>query len=102
MKTMNRKYYIFTTGLFILLSLLVITVIRDFTLENGDGEDIMEARAVPFVNIPHNHLSEELYNWVEESRDTFLAQDRVLGDVQYILVTYGEKPSGGYDVSIAE
>jgi hypothetical protein len=40
--------------------------------------------------------------WVEDSRDMFLAQSRKVGDTLYLLVTYGEKPTGGYMVEIGE
>lgn len=40
--------------------------------------------------------------WVEDSRTMFLAQSRTVGDTRYLLVTYGEKPTGGYAVEIGE
>ncbi|HAP31606.1 MAG TPA: hypothetical protein DCQ14_00915, partial [Firmicutes bacterium] len=40
--------------------------------------------------------------WVEESRNMFLAQSRKVGNTLYLLVTYGEKPTGGFVVEIGE
>lgn len=40
--------------------------------------------------------------WVEYSRDLFLAQVRLLDGKSHLLVTYGVKPTGGYNVKIRE
>ncbi len=42
----------------------------------------------------------EIREWVEESREKFLGQTREHEDKLYLLVTYGEKPTGGYAVEI--
>ena len=43
---------------------------------------------------------DSLEAWVEYSRTAFMAQSREIDDMQYLLVTYGEKSSGGYAVEI--
>ncbi len=43
----------------------------------------------------------EIEEWIENSRETFGGQTRLYNDELYILVTYGEKPTGGFDVEIA-
>ncbi|MCL5981082.1 MAG: protease complex subunit PrcB family protein [Firmicutes bacterium] len=40
--------------------------------------------------------------WIEDSRTMFLAQSRTVDDTLYLLVTYGERPTGGYEVEIGE
>jgi hypothetical protein len=47
-------------------------------------------------------LPEEISTWVEESLMLFLGQARVYNDKLYLLVTYGEKPTGGYSVAITD
>ncbi len=44
----------------------------------------------------------EIGEWVEYSRDLFLAQVRLLDGKLHLLVTYGVKPTGGYSVKIGE
>lgn len=43
---------------------------------------------------------DEVNTWVEYSRGLFLAQSREIDGQQYLLVTYGMKNTGGYDVDI--
>jgi len=40
--------------------------------------------------------------WVDYSREIFLAQAREYEDTLYLLVTYGEQPTGGYEVEITD
>ncbi len=47
-----------------------------------------------------DELPEEIRQWVEDSRDEFGGRVRVDNGLLYILVTYGEKPTGGYTVEI--
>lgn len=47
-------------------------------------------------------LPAEIIRWVDYSRQLFLAQAREYEDLLYILVTYGEKPTGGYRVDISK
>ena len=47
-------------------------------------------------------LPPEIQKWVDYSRDLWLAQTRQFGENLYLLVTYGEKPSGGYSVEITD
>ena len=44
----------------------------------------------------------EIDAWVENSKNLFLAQTKELDGQQYLLVTYGMKPSGGYNVEIID
>ncbi len=45
-------------------------------------------------------IPEEIQSWIEDSRRIWLAQEKSHEDALYILVTYGEKPTGGYVVEI--
>ncbi len=47
-------------------------------------------------------LPEEIKNWVNRSLSINLGQSKIYGSWRYILVTYGEKPSGGYYVNIED
>ncbi len=47
-------------------------------------------------------LPAEVEAWIDDSRTMFLGQSRLVGDTLYLLVTYGEKPTGGYTVEIGE
>lgn len=51
---------------------------------------------------PSKDLSAEIEKWIENSRKLWLAQDVIFGDTRYLLVTYGEKPTGGYSVEISD
>lgn len=45
-------------------------------------------------------IPEEIRGWADNSRHIFAGQSRDYGDLTYLLVTLGEKPSGGYEVRI--
>ena len=56
-----------------------------------------------YVVIPEKEVEvipEEIQSWIEDSRKMWLAQEKSHEDALYILVTYGEKPTGGYVVDI--
>lgn len=50
--------------------------------------------------VPEN-LPQEIQDWVQNSRRIFAGQARDHGDRTYLLVTWGEKPTGGYETRIA-
>lgn len=47
-------------------------------------------------------LPAEVEAWVEDSRNKFMAQTLEHEGLLYLLVTYGEKPTGGYTVEITD
>ncbi len=49
-----------------------------------------------------DQLPAEVEEWIEASRQEFAGQTYELEGVLYLLVTYGEKPTGGYDVEITD
>ncbi|MCR3922558.1 MAG: protease complex subunit PrcB family protein [Firmicutes bacterium] len=61
---------------------------------NGGGSENGDVESEPPT------VEEELAAWVENSKDIFLAQSRELDGKQYVLVTYGEKESDGYTVTL--
>jgi len=49
-----------------------------------------------------DQLPAEIEEWIEDSRQEFAGQTYELEGVLYLLVTYGERPTGGYDVEITD
>ena len=49
-----------------------------------------------------DQLPAEVEEWIEDSRQEFAGQTYELEGVLYLLVTYGERPTGGFDVEITE
>lgn len=47
-------------------------------------------------------LPEVIQAWIDDSRSVFLAQTKEMDGTLYLLVTYGEKPTGGYVVEIGD
>ncbi|MGM0651916.1 MAG: protease complex subunit PrcB family protein [Bacillota bacterium] len=62
--------------------------------QEGNGEEVEV--------VSPDQLPAEIEEWIEDSRQDFAGQIYELEGVLYILVTYGEKPTGGYDVEITE
>ncbi|MCW3491446.1 Gmad2 immunoglobulin-like domain-containing protein [Dethiobacter alkaliphilus] len=59
--------------------------------ENGENNDVDEPSAEEIID-----------DWLEYSRGMFLGQSRELDGMQYLLVTYGQKESDGYNVEIID
>jgi putative cell wall-binding protein len=47
-------------------------------------------------------LPGEINEWIENSRNVFLAQSREYNGNQYLLVTYGMRPTTGFEVNILD
>ena len=47
-------------------------------------------------------LPDEIKNWVEFSKEVPLVQEKEYDGKRYVLITEGEKPSGGYAVEVIE
>ncbi len=83
----------------ILITFLVVSVLFVY----GCGEVEEEGEVVtPLDPEEREELPEEIKAWIEDSRDKFGGRARVHNGLLYILVTYGEKPTGGYIVEIDE
>ncbi len=74
------------------------TVDRDNGVDNeiDDDKDMGDNKGTD------QQLPAEIQAWVEQSRQIFLRQMRVFDGKAYILVTYGERPTGGYLVNITD
>lgn len=58
--------------------------------------------SVGFYRPEPGTLPEEIKSWVENSKMVPLAQERVVDGKRYVLITAGEKPTGGYAVTVEE
>ncbi len=79
-----------------LVFLLAVTML--FVYGCAEPEETKEV--VTPLEPEEEDLPEEIREWIEDSRDKFGGRVRVHNDLLYILVTYGEKPTGGYNVEI--
>ncbi|MDW7652275.1 MAG: Gmad2 immunoglobulin-like domain-containing protein [Bacillota bacterium] len=109
---MSRKH-IYVTLSFLLILLLVI-------LPGCGGQSSLPDDNRPPTNDGNNHNSDsdnsqgengspaepdpaqEIEVWIENSKEIFLAQSREIDGTLSLLVTYGEKNTGGYSVEITE
>ena len=53
------------------------------------------------VTLP-DELPADVQAWIDASINDFGGQTLVYEDILYLLVTYGEKPTGGYNVEITD
>lgn len=84
----------------ILLVLLVVTFLFVAACgEPTDPYDHMDPDEEDEITLT-DELPEEIQAWIEEARSEFAAQTMEYEGILYLLVTYGEKPTGGYDVEI--
>ena len=84
--------------LFLLLALLFLTAA-------GCGQDQVPVDPVNDEGVEvimPDQLPAEVEGWIEESRQELAGQTYELEGVLYLLVTYGERPTGGYDVEITD
>lgn len=81
-----------------LLFVMVITVI----LLAGCGRQAAPPTPPPPDAGQNQPLPAEIEAWIEDSKTMFLAQSRKVDNTLYLLVTYGEKPTGGFTVEIGE
>ncbi|MBW6464702.1 MAG: protease complex subunit PrcB family protein [Firmicutes bacterium] len=53
------------------------------------------------ITLP-DELPAEVQEWIDAAIDNFGGQTFIHEDILYLLVTYGEKPTGGYEVEITD
>ena len=53
------------------------------------------------VTLP-DELPAEVQAWIDQASHNFGGQTLVYEDILYLLVTYGEKPTGGFSVEITD
>ncbi len=89
-----------------MLPLELITELYDFELsweEAGKVARLESAGFIPSIRldeIEDETEREQLKKWAEGKRLEMGAQARIVEDRLYLLVTFGEKPTGGYRVDI--
>jgi len=86
---------------------IITIVIMATILLSGCGSQPTPAQPAPPQSPPpppglHETLPAAVQVWVEDSRTMFLAQSKKVDNMLYLLVTYGEKPTGGFAVEIGE
>jgi len=81
------------------LGCLLIGGLLVFNLNGGEakGKEPLE-----FNEVEYHDLSPDIKSWVDTSRRQEMAQAKNFKGYTYILVTYGEKPTGGYTVEIKD
>ncbi len=83
--------------------LLLLTLL--FLVAAGCGQDQLPAEPDNDegveVTLP-DQLPAEVEEWIEDSRQELAGQTYEFEGVLYLLVTYGERPTGGYDVEITD
>ncbi len=79
----------------LIIALTFIIMLGTFGCNEKEGEIIQFEPVVDTDNLP-----EEVETWVNDSLHTYGGQSFVDGNKLYLLVTYGEKPTGGYSVNI--
>lgn len=60
-----------------------------------------EAEEPDDVALP-DELPTEVQSWIDAATNKFGGQSYVHEEILYLLVTYGEKPTGGYSVEITD
>lgn len=85
-----------------LRSILIVTVLSlslMFVAGCGDPVRADEPDAPEEITLP-DELPADIQAWIDASLEKFGAQTIVYEEILYILVTYGEKPTGGFEVEV--
>ena len=61
-----------------------------------------EGESIAFDRPDYSQIPENIRNWLENSSRIFLGQQKEYEGKTYILVTFGEKKTGGYSVDIKD
>ncbi|MDO9534714.1 MAG: protease complex subunit PrcB family protein [Bacillota bacterium] len=72
-------------------------------IQEPDKEIVLqEGESITFNRPDYSQLPENIKNWLENSSRTFLGHQKEFEGKTYILVTFGEKKTGGYGVDIKD
>ncbi len=75
----------------------------DYQWNGFHSINITSSIVKPTFYRPHDHnLPNDIKNWVEFSKEVPLVQEREYDGKRYVLITEGEKPSGGYAVEVID
>lgn len=77
------------------LFIMILSVAMLFVLACNEADEPEE------VILP-DELPAEVQAWIDAATNNFGGQTLVYEDILYLLVTYGEKPTGGYVVEITD
>ena len=77
---------------------LVLVILLLFVAACDENEIVDEPEE---ITLP-DELPAGVQGWIDNSIDTFGARTMEYEGVLYLLVTYGEKPTGGYTVEITD
>ena len=83
-----------------LLSLVGCQRAEPLPTPNAPSEEVVFRKG--FYRPPAETLSSEIIEWMEYSKEVPLVQERIYDGKRYVLITEGEKPSGGYGVEVQE
>ena len=99
---MVRKVLLFSFALLMVTSMVFLGI--GCTQTNGDepNNGNNENGNGDIVDPNGSELPKEIEDWLNSSLAMNLGQSKVYGEDLYILVTYGEKPTGGYNVEITD
>ncbi len=112
---MSKKYL--TVGIFAVLALIIIafyafgqdsdtpprTTPPDQVEDQNQNDDSPTVDENSFLRVNFEDLPENLQKWVENSKDMYLTgQEKIQEGNRYLLITYGMKESGGYEVEFKD
>ena len=81
----------------LMITLVILVMVGSFGCKDQDNQTISFNSVVDLDNLPEGVVA-----WVNSSLQTFGGQTLIDGENLYLLVTYGEKPTGGFSVEITE
>ncbi|RQD75053.1 MAG: protease complex subunit PrcB family protein [Candidatus Syntrophonatronum acetioxidans] len=68
-------------------------------IHSGEIKNMIQ---MDFYRPPEEELPEEIKEWVNRSLTINMGQSQIYDEKLYILVTYGERPTGGYKVRVTD
>jgi len=84
----------------ILLSLLLALLLTGCTVSKGESSE--KIADVDFTVVEDIDIPEEVKAVIEERKVNPFQVAYVTGDATYIMVGYGEQPTGGYSITVDE
>jgi len=81
---------------------LILAIFLIVVLLPGCNRHVTPSTPTPPDEERNEMLPADIQDWIEDSKTMFLAQSKKVDNSLYLLVTYGEKPTGGYSVEIGE
>jgi len=81
--------------------MIVAVLVLSLLFVSGCGDSVRadEPEEPEEITLP-DELPAKIQAWIDASQEKFGAQTMVYEEILYMLVTYGEKPTGGFEVEI--